>query len=474
MLFQDLGKRKVVGDFSGGRLSSDGGVLLLRQINEGMGITRTVANAFTDQRNPELIEHSVEELLRQRIFALALGYEDLNDHEALRRDPLIAAAVGKADLLGEQRHLEKDRGFAMASAATLNRLELGAKHADRYRKIHVDPKKMESVVLELGVRALPKHSKLLILDFDATDDPQLGSQEGRFFHGYYGSYCYLPLYCFCGAIPLWSQLRMSDQDASKGTVEALEEIVKAIRKRMPEVTLVVRADSGFAREQIMAWCESQKDVYYLIGMARNSRLEQIIEPAMVKAKMRHCLGGGVACREFMEVNYCTQESWSRSRRMLCKAEVIVGNKENPRFVVTNIPQQGILTGQAEVLLEGDPCSLYEQGYCARGDAENMIKQMTLDLHADRTSTHWMASNQIRLWFSTLAYLLLERLRTLGLSKTVLSNVTLGTLRLKLLKVAALVEVSVRRVRVALCSAFPLQEVFRLAASRLNQLAMETG
>jgi TusA-related sulfurtransferase len=474
MLFQDLGKRKVVGDFSGGRLSSDGGVLLLRQIDAGMGIIRTVSRAFRDDRNPDLIEHSVEELLRQRIFGLALGYEDLNDHEQLRRDPLIAAAVGKEDLLGEARRLEKDRGFAMASAATLNRLELGAQHADRYRKLHADPQKLENIVLELGVRALPKHSKLLVLDFDATDDPLHGSQEGRFFHGYYGNYCYLPLYCFCGAVPLWSQLRMSDHDASTGTVEALTKIVKALRQRMPGVIIVVRADSGFAREPIMAWCESQSDVYYLIGVARNSRLEQILEPAMDKAKIRHCLTGGVACREFMEVEYQTQKSWSRSRRLLGKAEVLGGNKANPRFVVTNIPAAGILSQDKRVLMAGEVSSLYEQEYCGRGEAENMIKQMTLDLHADRTSTHWMASNQMRLWFSTLAYLLLERLQTLGLAGTVLAKVTLGTLRLKLLKVAALVEVSVRRVHVALCSAFPLQEVFRLAVLRVNPQALETG
>jgi hypothetical protein len=474
MLFQDIGRRKVVADFTGGRLSSDGGVLLLSQVDQGMGIIRSVAGAFRDERDPKLIEHSIEELLRQRIFGLALGYEDLNDHGELRRDPLIAMAVGKEDFLGEERRLEKDRGFAMASASTLNRLELGAKFSDRYRKIHPDHKKMSDLVLGMGVRALPKDSELVILDFDATDDPLHGSQEGRFFHGYYGNYCYLPLYCFCGAIPLWSELRMSDRDASQGTVEALKEIVKALRKRMPRVIIVVRADSGFAREEIMAWCESQKDIYYLIGMARNSRLEGIIEPAIMRARLKHCLTGGVACREFMEVDYSTQKSWSRVRRMLCKAEVIVGNKTNPRFVVTNIPADGIMSRSGEVLMEGSPESLYEEGYCGRGDAENMIKQMTLDLHADRTSTHWMASNQMRLWFSTLAYLLLERLRTLGLAGTAWKNATLGTLRLRMLKVAAAVEVSVRRVHVALCTAFPLKEVFRKASCRLGQYAMENG
>jgi hypothetical protein len=469
MLFQDLGSRKMVADFSGGRLSSDGGALLLRQVDGGLGISRMLAGCFWDQRQQEQVEHSVEELVRQRLFGLALGYEDLNDHAELRRDPLLAAAVGKEDLLGEKRRLEKDRGFASASASTLNRLELGTRFSDRYRKIHADPEKVESAVLELGVRCLPMAKDVFILDFDATDDPLHGGQEGRFFHGYYGDYCYLPLYCFCGDIPLWAQLRTSGQDASTGTVEALEKIVAAIRARFPGAKIVVRADSGFSREPIMAWCEGQKEVYYLIGMARNARLENIVAPAMERAKVRHCLTG-VACREYLETSYTTLESWSRSRRMLCKAEVIAGMKTNPRFVTTNIPIQGIAAANGEILMSGLVEELYEKGYCGRGDAENMIKQMVLDLHADRTSSSWMASNQMRLWFSTLAYLILERVRTIGLAATRWADVTLGTLRLRVLKVAALLEVSVRRVHVRLCSAFPLQDVFRAAVSRLSSCA----
>lgn len=240
MLFQVLGSRKVVADFSGGALSSDGGLLLLRQVDSGLGVSRTIAKCFTDARDPLRVEHSVPELVRQRLFALALGYEDLNDHSDLRRDPLLATAVGKEDVLGEDRRCAKDAGFACASPATLNRLELGANFSDRYRKVHADPQALEDALLELGVRCLPTDSKVLILDFDATDDPLHGRQEGRFFHGYYGNYCYLPLYCFCGSVPLWAQLRSSDKDASTGTVEALKKIVAAIRRRMPKVKIVVR------------------------------------------------------------------------------------------------------------------------------------------------------------------------------------------------------------------------------------------
>jgi hypothetical protein len=467
MLFQNLGSKKVMADFSGGQLSSDGGALLLQQVDSGLGISRKLASCFSDRRKDQRVEHSVEALVRQRLFALALGYEDLNDHEHLRRDPLLAAVIGKEDPLGQERRLAKDRGFACASPATLNRLELGARFSDRYRKITADPQKIEAAVLELGVRCLPKDGEVFVLDLDATDDPLHGRQEGAFFHGYYGNHCYLPLFGFVGDIPLWAQLRTSDQDASAGTCEALEKIVPAIRKRFPKARIVVRADSGFSRESILAWCEAQEEVYYLIGMARNTRLEEMVAPALQRAMERHCMSG-VACREFVEREYSTLESWSRSRRMLCKAEVLAGMKANPRFVTTNIPAQGILDAEGKVLVSGAVDELYEKVYCARGNAENRIKQMVLDLKSDRTSSSWMASNQMRLWFSSLAYLLLERVRQIGLEGTAWAKATLGTLRLRVLKVAAYVRVSVRRVHVALCSAFPLQGVFRQAARRLAQ------
>ena len=471
MLFQDLGARKVVADFSGGFLSSDGGALLLQQVDAGLGISRTLAACFKDERDPNRLEHSIEELIRQRIFALSLGYEDLNDHSQLRHDPLLAAVIGKEEPLGTGRRLQKDRGSACASPATLNRLELGARFSDRYRKIHADPLQVEAAVLELGVRCLPKEQELFVLDFDATDDPLHGRQEGRFFHGYYDSYCYLPLFCFVGDVPVWAQLRTSDTDASAGTCEALEKIVPAIRKRFPKARIVVRADSGFSRDAILAWCEAQKDVYYLIGMARNARLETLLAPALRRAQERHCLTG-VPCREFLESEYSTLNSWSRARRMLCKAEALAGMKSNPRFVNTNISAKGISNAKGKLLMSGEVQSLYEEEYCGRGNAENQIKQMVLDLKADRTSSSWLASNQMRLWFSALAYLLLERVRRIGLKGTEWAKASLGTLRLRVLKVAACVRVSVRRLHVALSSAFPLQGVFRQAARRLAEGALE--
>ena len=466
MLFQDLGSRRVEADFSGGMLSSDGGALLLSQVDAGLGISRLLAGCYTDRRDPDLIEHSVKELVSQRLIGLALGYEDLNDHADLRRDPLLAAVIGKEDVLGQNRRSKKDRGAACASPATLNRLELGAQFSDRYRKLHAEPKKVEAALLEAGVRSLPKDEDLFILDFDATDTPLHGQQEGRFFHGYYDQYCYLPLYCFCGSVVLWSQLRTSARDASEGTVEALEKIVAAIRQRFPKARIVVRGDSGFARDEIMNWCEGQSEVFYLLGKARNARLQTLVEKATVHARMRSCLTG-VSCREYVDTTYRTLTSWSRERRMLCKAEVLVGDKSNPRFVVTNIPLAGIRSRRGELLMPGEICGLYEKEYCGRGNAENMIKQMTLDLDGSRVPSHWMAFNQLRVWFAPSADLTRERLPATALKGSTLAKATLGTIRLRLLKVAAIIKVSVRRFHVALCSAFPLQGVFREAQKRLR-------
>jgi len=333
------------------------------------------------------------------------------------------------------------------------------------RKVHPDPAAVSAAFLKTGVRCLPREAELLVLDFDATDDPLHGRQEGRFFHGYYDACCYLPLFCFCGDVPLWAQLRTADRDASEGTLEALEQIVAAIRARFPKVKILVRADSGFAREAIMAWCEAQEGVYYLIGLARNPRLEALLGPALAAARAQHCLCGGASVRTFAELTYSTQESWSRQRRVLGKAEVSAQG-DNPRFVVTNLPVDGLRAADRSVLLAGGGRWLYEEVYCQRGQAENCIKQMTLDMQCDRTSTHGMSSNQMRLWLSGFAYMSLERLRAWGLAGSAMARATLGTLRLRLLKVAAQVRVSVRRVHVALCSAFPLQELFARCQQRL--------
>jgi len=467
MLFQDLGARKVVADFGGGMLSSDSGALLLRQIDQGLGLSRTLAQCFEDRRNPDLVEHSVQELLAQRLQGLALGYEDLNDHAQLRRDPLLAVAVGKLDPLGLNRREEKDKGFALASPATLNRLELSAKFSDRYRKISPRPEEIGQTLLEMGVRCLPKDSEVLVLDFDATDDPLHGRQEGRFFHGYYDNYCYLPLFCFCGDVVLWAELRTSDRDGSDGTLEALQAIVAALRKRFADAKIIVRGDSAFARDALLSWCESNA-IYYCVGLARNARLEEKLDQAMAKASERHCLSGAPT-REFVEFEYQTLKSWTRSRRVIGKAE-ITGQGRNPRFILSNLGNEGLLAEDGSKLLEGDRQWIYEELYCERGNAENRIKQMTLDLQCDRTSTHWIASNQLRLWLSAFAYLLLERLRALGLRGTEMERASMGTIRLRILKVAAQVTVSVRRVYVRLCSAFPLQELFRTCQQRLESVA----
>ena len=472
MLFDNLGSRQVVADFNGGYLSSDGGALLLRQMDRGLILSGSLAGCFADRRDPRWVEHSLPELLSQRLIALALGYEDLNDHNQLRRDPLLSVACEKHDPLGANRLCEADRGNALASSPTLNRLELGAERVDRYHKITHDPQKIEQCLLTMGVRCLPKHAKEVIVDLDATGMLLHGEQQGRHFHAYYGDYCYLPLYAFVGDIPLWAQLRTSDRDASDGAVEALAKIVAAIRRRMPQARIIVRGDSGFCREEIMAWCESQREVYYCLGLAKNARLMEQIGPALAAAQAQWCLTGGAPTRRFIEFGYQTLHSWSRERRVIGKAEV-TQEGANPRFVVTNLPGDG-WAGEAASAGRFAPAALYEQLYCARGEMENVLKQQLLDMRADRMSTHELGSNQLRLWLATFAYLLLERLRELTLSGTELARATVGTIRVRLLKVAAEVRVSVRRVHVRLCSAFPLQELYRRCHRRLGAMAALDG
>jgi DDE family transposase len=470
-LFDDLGPRKVQADFTGGTLSSDAGALLLRQVDANLGLSAELAHCFYDQRNPVWVDHSVAELLCQRLFGTALGYEDLNDHQRLRLDPLLAAACGKTDPMGEQRVLPQHRGIALASPSTLNRLELSNNKDTRCHKLPHDPTKVETCLLKMGVRCLPKHAKEIVVDLDAMGHRLHGFQEGRHFNAYYDDYCYLPLYAFVGDFPLWAQLRTADHGADYGAVPALEKIVAAIRKRCRKARIIVRGDSGFGREEIMAWCEGQQDLYYCLGLAKNSVLIDKLGPALAQARARHCLSGASSVREFTEFEYRTQESWSRSRRVIGKAEVMNAG-ENPRFVVTNLPAKGFKDDKDRSRFS--PARLYEELYCARGDMENMLKQQVLDLHADRMSTHYQASNQFRLWEAMFAYLLLERLRTQGLSGTELERATAGSLRLKLLKIAAQVRVSVRRVYVQMSSAFPLQALFGLCHRRLMRLSAPAG
>jgi hypothetical protein len=470
-LFNDLGSRQVQADFSGGTLSTDAGALLLRQVDINLGLTAALAQCFNDQRDPVWVDHSVQEMLCQRIFGTALGYEDIGDHQRLRLDPLLATACGKTDPLGQKRFLPQFRGIALAAPSTLNRLELSNNKTSRCHKLPHDPAKVEACLLKMGARCLPKHTREVIVDLDAMGHRLHGLQEGRHFNAYYDDYCYLPLYAFVGDFPLLAQLRTAEHEAAHGVVPALEKIVAAIRKRCPKARIIVRGDSGFGREEIMAWCESQPEVYYCLGLAKNSVLIDKLGPTLAHARARHCLTGAASTREFTEFVYRTRESWSRERRVIGKAEVMKEG-ENPRFIVTNLPAQGFKEQKSKSRFS--PARLYEELYCARGDMENKLKQQVLDLHADRMSTHHMASNQFRLWEAMFAYLLLERLRTQGLSGTELERATAGSLRLKLLKIAAQVRVSVRRVYVQMSSAFPLQEIFALCHRRLMRVGAPAG
>ena len=443
--FQGMTRRTVVASFDGGTLSSDGGVLLLAEVDRRLGLLEQFAACFKDHRNPDLVEHRLDELVRQRVFGLALGYEDLNDHDELRTDPLLASVVGKADPTGSDRRQEQDRGKPLAGKSTLNRLEWGAVKQDRYRKISLDTEAVDRFFVDVFLAAHQQAPAEIVLDLDATDDPLHGEQEGRFFHGYYGEYCYLPLYIFCGSHLLCARLREANVDASFGAVDELDRIVVRIRQRWPEVRILVRGDSGFAREELMSWCESH-GVDFVFGLARNARLQRALGGELGQARARF-EESGKAARVFKDFVYRTKKSWSRQRRVIGKAEHLAKGA-NPRFVVTSLSSE---QWGAQVL--------YEKLYCARGEMENRIKEQQLCLFADRTSTHHLSSNQMRLWFSSVAYVLLNELRRLGLTGTELAQARCDTIRTKLLKIGAQVKVTVRRVWVHWASSYPYAALF---------------
>jgi Transposase DDE domain group 1 len=460
--FPMLGPRQVLADFDGGDISSDGGALLLRETERLTGIIRQFATCFTDHRNADLIEHSLEHLLAQRVYGLALGYEDLNDHDDLRRDPLLATVVGQDDPTGKTRQRPRDRGKPLAGKSTLNRLELtpvGAGEESRYKKITCRTHDVERLFVTLFLQAHPRPPERIVLDLDATDDPIHGHQLGRFFHGYYKNYCYLPLYIFCGDHLLCARLRPSDIDASAGSVKHLKRIVAQVREAWPRVRIVIRADSGFCREEILRWCEGI-GVDYVIGLAQNTRLVAAIASELEQVRQRHEATKQPA-RVFTELRYQTRETWSRERRVVAKAEHLAKGP-NPRFVVTSLTVED---------RAGQP--LYEQDYCGRGEMENRIKEQQLHLFADRTSARTMRANQIRLFFSSIAYVLLEALRRLGLAGTELAAAQCQTIRLKLLKIGALVRVTVRKVWVRLSSGSPYAEVFRRVHANLAGLRPPT-
>jgi len=451
-------RRQVVAKFDGGTISTEAGALLLHKTEQKTGILRQFANCFRDYRDPTRIEHRVGELVRQRIYGLALGYEDLNDHDQLRADPLLALLTGKADVEGRQRRRARDRGQAGAGKSTLNRLELtpaDANEQSRYKKITLDTQAVDEVLVDLYLQRQPRQPQQIVLDLDATDDRLHGHQEGRFYHGYYGDYCYLPLYIFIGEHLVCARLRESNQDASAGSVEEVERIVARLRRIWPEVPIILRADSGFCREELMSWCE-QHQVDYVFGLAQNSRLLQRIRKQMQKAQRRHAETGQPA-RLFHQFRYRTRKTWSRKRRVVAKAECLDKGK-NPRFVVTSLS-----AGQMEAR------SLYEDFYCARGEMENRIKEQQLDLFADRTSTTQMRSNQIRLYFSSLAYCLLQGLRELGLAGTKMAKAQCSTIRVRLLKIGARVRVTVRKVWISMATGHPARDLFGTVYGNLERI-----
>ena len=464
-LSQNLGGRQLVWRFDGGDITSDGGALVLKRLEQSTGILRRFAACFEDYRRPDRVEHPLLDLVTQRVFALALGYEDLNDHDELRRDPMLAVALGKDDVKGEHRRRVQDRGKALAGKSTLNRLELTAPDYDGARlekdsgrpetkKIGVDPESIDALLVDLFVEAHESAPERIVLDLDATDDILYGQQEGRFYHGYYHDYCYLPLYVFCGEHLLCARLRRSNIDASADSVEELMPMVARIRQRWPGVKILLRGDSGFCREKLMAWCESE-GIDYLFGLAQNPRLKKRIEAEMAEAQ-RQYEHTRTAVRVFAEFFYSTKDTWSRERRVVAKAEHM-DNGANPRFVVSSLPAEQAPTRE-----------LYEKMYCARGECpENRIKEQQLDLFADRTSTGKMWSNQLRLYFSSMAYVLLATLRRMALAGTELERAQCGTIRRKLLKIGAQVRVTVRKIWVSLAESYPHAALFAQVLARLD-------
>ncbi len=447
--FTPVDGRAVVAAFDGGAITSDGGAPLLGGTDRAIGLIDRFAGCFTDHRRADLIEHEVRTLVGQRVFGIALGYEDLIDHDELRHDPMMAVLAGKL--------AAKRKGCApVAGKSTLNRLELSGPTPSLYHKIAHDGSAIENLFVTLFVEAHKRPPKQITIDLDATDDPLHGHQEGRFFHGYYDCYCYLPLYVFCGRHLLAAKLRRSNIDAAAGSVEEIERIVAQIRAHWPEVRILLRADSGFARETLMTWCEAN-GVDYVIGLAKNARLVGEIEAELERAA-RHSRRTGKPQRRFKDFQWTTRDSWSRQRRVIAKAEWTHA-EANPRFIVTSL-----------AVADARARRLYERLYCARGEMENRIKECQLDLFADRTSAATMRANQLRLWFASMAYVLLCALRRIGLVHTRFAKATCGTIRLKLLKIGALVRISVRRIKIAMASGCPYQAAFREAHARLSAAA----
>jgi hypothetical protein len=438
------GSREIVAEFSGGTISSDGGGLLLQETDSKLNLLTRFSQCFVDLRNPDLIEHSVEQLIRQRVYALALGYEDLNDHDQLRQDPLLGVMAGQAEPGTE----------LLAGKSTLNRMELGTGVATRYKKITFWRDSVDELLVNVFLEAHPVAPQQIVLDIDTTDLALHGKQEDRFYHGYYKHYCYLPLYIFCGDHVLCARLRPSSLGPAVGSRKEVERIVQQIRQRWPEVEIILRGDSGFCSNELMAWCEQQDRVAYVVGMARNQRVEGLLAGPLAEAKQQFEATQQPA-RIFIEFEHETLNgTWSKKRRVVAKAEYIDG-KSNPRFIVTSLDSE---TWERQ--------KLYEELYCARGDMENRIKEQFV-LFADRVSASTMRANQLRIYLSVIAYTLMNGLRRLGLPATTMATAQVGTIRLRLLKIGALIQVTVRKVWVRMASSYPYQALFSQVLQQLR-------
>ena len=442
--FEAVEGRSAVAGFDGGNITSNAGALLLGQVDCGLGLVRRFAECFIDRRDPRYVEHQVATLVGQRIFGLALGYEDLNDHDELRTDPTFAVLAGKLNPV-----LRTDCE-ALAGKSTLNRLEhTPRRHASKYHRIDCDGARVDALLVDLFLDAHRRAPGEIVLDLDNTDIPLHGMQEGRFYHGYYEEHCYLPLYVFCGRHLLLARQRRANVAGSDGAVEEMARIIAQIRRRWPRVRIILRADSGFCNDQLMGWCEANR-VDFVFGLARNSRLEAALLEPLAEAR-RLCIAAGKPARVFREFQYRTLDSWSRTRRVIGKAEHTLDGA-NPRFVVTSLKRTRVAY---------DARALYEDLYCARGEAENRIGEQ-FELFADRASSATMAANQLRMWFSAMAYVLVDTLRRIGLRFTQFADASAQTFRLKLLKLGALVRTSIRRVHFAIASGCPNKDEFALA------------
>jgi hypothetical protein len=425
--YQAFDRRKIEASFSGGDVSSDGGIMLLRQVDKRLGLTEALSKAIKDPRNPEFIIHEQIDLVRQRVYGIGLGYEDLNDHDTLRKD------------LAWQTAIERDE--ELASSPTLCRLE---KRADRAAAV-----RMHEIFIEQFIASFKEAPKKLVLDFDATDDRVHGNQEGRFYHGYYGDWCFLPLYVFCEDQLLVSYLRPSNIDGARHSWAILSLLVKRLRKQWPEVKIIFRGDSGFCRWKMLRWCE-KNGVDYIVGIAQNNRLNGLLEVQLLQAKTE-CEATGEKARRFTWLYYGA-ESWDKPRFIIGKAEH-TSQGSNPRYIITT--------------LRGDAEEIYDEGYCQRGEIENRIKEQQLGLFADRTSCHSWWANQLRLMLSSAAYILVEAIRRLGLHGTELAQAQVSTIRLKLFKIGSVIRRNTRRIQILMSSAFPYQEIFGLLFNRLN-------